>query len=333
MGVIAFTRLARVVLLSASVMLCAGLVSVGFGQGTSALIGLWVPVGGVSAPRGFPDNLQLREDGTFLAEGLGGSWRVVGGRLVLRNELMNFAYNYDVSGSALALVDENGRRASYNKHQSGDKPLPTKEELERATLMNNVNALMQKDVDAKIELGFKQLESKNYAAAIETFNYLVKTVPKHPAGYTGLGVAYRMSKDYDKALANFNQAMQIVPNDGDLYYERGRVYGRMKSYDRAIADYSQALKLKPSDNEDVYNNRGYAYLEKGDHAKALADFDQAVRLYPKSANAYDSRGEAYLTIGEYDKAIADYSQALRLDPNMDSAKEGLAEAKKKKGGR
>jgi len=269
-------------------------------QGPSSLVGIWVPEGGGSAPRGFPDKMELLSDGTCIFEGISASWKISGERLFFMNigGMGGEAYNYKMSNSALVLINDHGQRAQYRKHRSSDKPLPTKEQQEMANLMNIGNAAIQ------------QRDKQ--------------------------GMMYYEKGQYDKAIEVFNELIDVMPKSTRHYLFRGLAYQQKKNYDRAITDFTTALKLEdPNDpkNERIYNVRGYSYLEKRDYDKALADFNKAVQLAPNKANPYDSRGEAYFIMGDYDKAIADYSKALRLDPDMVSAKKGLVEARLKKNGR
>jgi len=287
------TKQLRVVAL---VALTAGLVAMGYGQGDSSLEGIWVPQGGGQAPRGFPDQLELLKDGTCIFEGNSASWKTSGERLFFMNigGTKGLAYNYKVSNSALALINDYGQGAEYRKHRPGDKPLPTEEEQERARLMGMANNVMEQILER--------------------------------------GHRYRKNGQYDKAIEDYTQIIKVYPDSPTGYANRGMTYSLKKDHDRAIADYTMTIKLVPNGDASLHNQRGYEYLAKDDYDNALADFNKAIQLTPNSANAYDSRGEAYLKKGDYDKSIADYSQALRLDPNFDSAKKGLAEAKKKKQG-
>jgi len=304
MNFFTFKKLGQALMLSAVVIL--GVVSVGYGQGASSLAGIWVPDGGGTAPRGFPDQMELMSDGTCIFEGNSASWKTSGERLYFMNigGSSGIAYNYKNSDSELVLINDQGYGAKYRKHKPGDKPLPTKEEQEAITLFNNVNAMMQQDA-------------------------------KREEQFINQGEAYHNNGMYDKAIEAYSEAIKINPKSLIGYLMRGKSYSAKKDHDRAINDYTKGLNLAPNTKVQTMalNSRGYAYLGKRDYDKALADFNKAVQLSPNEANPYDSRGEAYLTIGDYDKAIEDYSKALRLDPTMESAKKGLAEAKKKKQGR
>jgi tetratricopeptide (TPR) repeat protein len=354
----------RMGLLSAVVMLWAGLMSVGYGQGASSLVGIWMPEGGGTAPRGFPDKMELLSDGTCIFEGRSASWKTSGERLFFMNigGSSGVAYNYLMSNSALVLINDHGQGAKYRKHRPGDGPLPTKEQQEINSIRNNLGAVMQqqekqaqwyldngqydKAIDAFTQIirtnpafGYIGRGSsyfigkKDYDRAIADYTMALNSDQKDPAGIYALrGGAYSDKGDYDKAIADYNKAIQLAPNEADYYNSRGRAYRQKGDYNKALADFNKAIQLAPND-EDNYNERGYAYLGMRDYNKALADFNKAVQLAPNEANPYDSRGEAYLIMGDYDKAIADYSKALRLDPTMESAKEGLAKARMKKQGR
>jgi tetratricopeptide (TPR) repeat protein len=331
------TRQGRTLLLTA-VLVVVGFISVGYGQGASSLVGIWVPDGGGTAPSGFPDKMELLSDGTCILEGRSASWKTSGERLFFMNVggSSGFAYNYNMSNSALVLINDHGQGAAYRKHRPGDKPLPTKREQEIANLMNMGNSMI-KQLD---ERGKMYYDNGQYDKAIKDFSELIELMPESTRHYLFRGHAYKEKKDYDRAITDFTTALKLEdpnnPKNKLIYTSRGHAYKGKKDYDRAITDFTTALKLEDPNNpknEIIYNERGYSYLEKRNYDKALADFNKAVQLAPNKANPYDSRGEAYLTMGDYDKAIADYSKALQLDPTFESAKEGLEKAKQKKQGR
>ena len=80
----------------------------------SKLVGKWQAQNG-SAPRGFPDNLELFKDGTGICDKANISWDVKEKRFVISSALQASAFNYGMQGNTLFLIDDDGKRVAYEK--------------------------------------------------------------------------------------------------------------------------------------------------------------------------------------------------------------------------
>jgi len=87
----------------------------GWGSGdTSSLAGQWVPSEASSAPRGFPDKIELLKDGTGLGDGQGLKWSAENSRLIFRFDSgQGLAYAYQIANSALVLTNDEGESIKY----------------------------------------------------------------------------------------------------------------------------------------------------------------------------------------------------------------------------
>lgn len=83
------------------------------GGGNNAFVGYWVANGG-SAPRGYPDTVSFREDGTCIADGESMTWSISDGKITFHvgSRGRRYTFNYSISGSTLTLDD----RVSYIKN-------------------------------------------------------------------------------------------------------------------------------------------------------------------------------------------------------------------------
>lgn len=85
-----------------AVVICAGLLA-GCG-GSSKLLGEWVAADGY-AMSGFPDEMELFDDGTCIVDGFNGSFTTQDGRLKISALWSAMSFDYKVSGNKLTLDD------------------------------------------------------------------------------------------------------------------------------------------------------------------------------------------------------------------------------------
>jgi hypothetical protein len=79
-------------------------------------VGRWIPVRGQSAPSGFPDNLELTNDGTGIGEGMGLKWKIENSRITFDFGVWGArAYYYIIYKSNLVLTNDDGKGVGYKK--------------------------------------------------------------------------------------------------------------------------------------------------------------------------------------------------------------------------
>jgi len=127
-------------LLAAGVLLVMAFMVSCVGDDSSAFVGKWITEDGSSAPFGLPDNLELFKDGTGVIEGRSISWKVEDKRFVISSSLKGFAsaFDYEISGRILTLIDDKRERERYFKHQEG--------KIEGKTLTDNRDGKKYKTV-------------------------------------------------------------------------------------------------------------------------------------------------------------------------------------------
>jgi hypothetical protein len=81
--------------------------------GSSALVGRWVHESGVT--RNKPENMELLKDGTGICDGTSITWKLEGNRLIIQSSLIGLACDYQISGSKLTLMYDDGGSAIFIK--------------------------------------------------------------------------------------------------------------------------------------------------------------------------------------------------------------------------
>lgn len=137
--------------------------------------------------------------------------------------------------------------------------------------------------EAKVSVGEKHLERKEYNAAAFEFGQAIRVDDKNLKAHLGKGKAHLSLGEVDKAKESFEKMSAI----DDLYDEENKhifnEYGielrRGKLYDLAIENYNKAIAIDPGD-EALYFNIARAYKESGNEEEALRNLKKALELRP-----------------------------------------------------
>ena len=164
-----------------------------------------------------------------------------------------------------------------------------------------------------LEKGKSLAFSRNFMAAVDSYNRAIELDPKLTGAYWNRGIAYGELGDYQQAIKDFDRVVEVDPQNMRAYVKRGIAFGRVGNYLQAILDFDRVIEANPKD-ASAYHCRGTAYLGLGNFQQAISDSNRAIELNPQYARAYGSRCYAYLAIGEYHQAVQDCSRAIELNP-------------------
>jgi arylsulfatase A-like enzyme/Tfp pilus assembly protein PilF len=140
---------------------------------------------------------------------------------------------------------------------------------------------------------------------------------------------YRV-KDYAAAVDEFQIVLKWSPGYSLATYYAGLAYGNLGDWEQAINYLRKTLELDASNFSAAFN-LGSAYLKAGKVAEALAAFQQSVAISPEYAPGYEAMGEVLLYQGQVDQAIEALRKALSLAPEDTKAHRALAKALQAKG--
>jgi tetratricopeptide (TPR) repeat protein len=179
-------------------------------------------------------------------------------------------------------------------------------EIESAPLMSNDQARTV-NYRAALSAGQKALQSKNYDAAITSFQQALKWMPNDPTAVTGLQQAKDAVIPTAKTSTDFQKAM-----------DAGQKAMTAKTYKQAVQAYADATLLNPTD--------ATAKQKFQQAQQALADANQRETLVANYQKAM-TVGQKALQSKSYDAAITSFQQALKLMPNDPTAVTGLQQAR------
>ncbi len=199
------------------------------------------------------------------------------------------------------------------------------------------------DVMGYMGLGRNQKMQKNYDAAIEQFNYVIKLSSDYSSGYSFRGECFMLQGKYNEASTDIVKALEIN-HDSKAYYHMqqladssfttiatklrvqaakeptesswpfylGVVHERKDNFKKAIGYYKDAYKL---DNNPVIAERiSSCYEEFGDFPEALKYIDAAIQADSTNEDFVRIRALINDDIGNTKDAIADWDKYITMVP-------------------
>lgn len=231
-----------------------------------------------------------------------------------------------------------------------------KRTLDKCLLIDN------KNVQARIELGWMAFIIQNYKQAIEYADAALKLNVYAAEAYYLKGMIFSEQKDTAKAISSFitateqesnyydayiqlgilhlnkknvlardyfKNAVNIKPNSSEALYNYAYACQQFGDYNEAISTYQKMIDIKPF--REPYYNLGYIhqeYLNKP--AEAIEFYNKAIQISPFYHTAYYNRGLCYETLGDFKNAELDYRKTLSIASDYDFAAISLERILKKK---
>lgn len=170
------------------------------------------------------------------------------------------------------------------------------------------------------EKSTREIDGKNYAAAIATLLGVVASDPRDYPAWSDLGMLYFIQKDYEAAENSYASALKAKADYFPALLSRGRVQLARKDYEHAIESLDAALKLDArSASANFFLGEAYLQIKKG--SKAVGYLNQALSLDPVGmAEAHLRLAALYNGAGMKDKAAAEYEQFLKKKPDYPDRK-------------
>ncbi len=154
-----------------------------------------------------------------------------------------------------------------------------------AIISNSSNNVRPAD---RIARGITYSMLKNYPAAIEDFDEVIKTSPDMTIAYMARGVArfgdaltqedQRLAAgELAMAAADFDAAIRLNPRLAFAWYDKGCLLYSQRDYTQAAECFSKAIEID-SELGAAFFNRGLCYLSVGKRNEAFSDLSHAGEL-------------------------------------------------------
>jgi len=173
------------------------------------------------------------------------------------------------------------------------------------------------------QLGQLYQETSNYAAAINTFNEMLKLGPEEDRRARSLIIdTYRDARDIPKALDAANKAIAAYPKDHQLHVTQALLYGENAQTDQAVTQLRQLLDGTPANDFEIQLDLAQVY-EQG---QRWNDAEQSVHGAEKIASNDSQKEMTGFMLGaiferqkKYDQAEEQFRKVLEANPHNSSA--------------
>ena len=117
-------------------------------------------------------------------------------------------------------------------------------------------------------LAIKNHQAKNFNAAINFYNIVLKINPNHVVTLNNLGILFRALGENQKAKSCFEKIIEINPNHVDALNSLGVIFRIFDENQKAKSCFERAIEINPN-YENSYNNLGNIFKELNENEKAL----------------------------------------------------------------
>jgi tetratricopeptide (TPR) repeat protein/transglutaminase-like putative cysteine protease len=169
--------------------------------------------------------------------------------------------------------------------------------------------------DELFDAGWQAANSNNFALAIELFERVAKSDPKHKDLWGALGRVYLADNQFQKAVDAFQKQIEANPYDEYVYVFQGAAYEGMQRYDDAIKQYQKEIEISPLSGP-AHGALGALYAKLKRWNEAVPELEKAVSLQDKNPLLRISLGQAYIATGQTEKGMAAFDRAVALAPNQ-----------------
>jgi tetratricopeptide (TPR) repeat protein len=171
------------------------------------------------------------------------------------------------------------------------------------------------EAEARFSVGLSHLREGRFDMAIETIKQAIKSDPKNPFFYKGLGTAYAAKLKWPEAIEAYKRALELNPYYVDVKNDLGAAYMLSGRRDEGKKEF-MALFSDPQNPtpEITARNLGQAYLEEKNYPEALNWFKTATLRSKDYPDAYLGAADALLGMGRLEDAILNLEAGYKEIP-------------------
>ena len=163
-------------------------------------------------------------------------------------------------------------------------------------------------------LAIKNHQAKNFNAAINFYNIVLKINPNHIVTLNNLGILFRALGENQKAKSCFEKIIEINPNHVDALNSLGVIFRIFDENQKAKSCFERAIEINPN-YENSYNNLGNIFKELNENEKAVNCYKKLIKINPKSTIGFNNLGIIFQELGEYQNALICFEKAIEISPN------------------
>jgi type IV pilus assembly protein PilF len=161
------------------------------------------------------------------------------------------------------------------------------------------------------QAGIEALVNGQYTDALGSLLQAVRYLPKDPAAWTNLGLAYANKNDFEHAEESWNKAIQLNSKWTDARLNLGALQIRQLRWRDAEKNLKEAAKdLAYQNQHQVFFNLALVYFEWQKPLAAEQQLKLAVQNSPNFCEAWYRLGNSQKTRGDVDAAVYSLGKAV-----------------------
>jgi len=167
--------------------------------------------------------------------------------------------------------------------------------------------------DDLFDSAMQAANDNNMKLAIDLFERVASTDPKHKDLWVKLGTAYLADGQYQKAEGALQKQIDANAYDEGAHILMGAVYESLQRYNDAIAQYQKAIEISPL-AASAHIGLGSLYAKLKRWNDAIPELEKAASLQDKNPLLQAALGQAYIATGQTEKGMASFERAIALAP-------------------
>ena len=136
----------------------------------------------------------------------------------------------------------------------------------------------------RLELADIHLAHKHIAAAVATYQALIRLHPNLTVGYDKLGRLYMNLHKPQRAIPFFQKVLELNPDTVEAHLRLGWLYTQSKAFDKAESHLQIAIKRMPQLSL-AYHGLAEIYTQQGHIQKAIEVYQHITKIEPNDAEA------------------------------------------------
>jgi Flp pilus assembly protein TadD len=175
------------------------------------------------------------------------------------------------------------------------------------------------------QLGAIAIHQGDASAALELFRHAVRSDPKDPDPYHGIGTALRVLGHTDEAILALEAALTVDPAHAPSLYDRALLLQQSGKLDAAAEMYRRIALIYPNHFEAILN-RGVVLFRQDNLLAAERWFHEAAHMNATDPRPWINLAMIYRVWGYLPQAIACLEHVLTLAPDRAETHWNLANA-------
>ena len=212
------------------------------------------------------------------------------------------------------VVAEHDRQISEAMFLDGLKYFMLEDYQQALQLFQKAHSLTPDNAALNYKIGETHLLLKEPKAALPYAQAAIAQDSRNPYYYLLLAQLHTEQKQFDAAAQAYNDLLRNVPGSEEYLFNLADLYLAQARYDDALKTYDR-IEKQFGDLEQLTVNRQQIYLRQKNLDKAILEGEKLIVNYPSEVRYYLSQAELYNVSQKPDLAIGILDKAQRIDPN------------------